>query len=287
MLTFRHPTRAYSYTKSPLAFTLIELLVVIAIIAILAAILFPVFARARENARRASCQSNMKQLGLGFLQYAQDYDENFPAGEIWCCDAGRTRGFGWANRIYPYIKSSQIYICPSVTTSAPAVTYLYNGDITNDKNTATGNSESSWRPANALAMFNGPAKTVLLSEMRTGLAGNPALSRNVSGGDPSQYGNGLQYNGGSIDAVYSGLMDNVPLSVLTSSPYQYPSATGHHLEGANFLAVDGHVKWMRTEKVSAGHNAPNSASPQAAGDQNTATAEGSGVGTHILTMSVY
>ncbi|RYX86775.1 DUF1559 domain-containing protein [bacterium] len=132
------------------AFTLIELLVVIAIIAILAAILFPVFARARENARKASCMSNMKQLGLGFLQYTQDYDERYPG-------AGQYQR--WANRghwiaaplsnfvnadnatgdpnslafvatnpgtvrpgmragveagaIYPYTKSAQIYICPS------------------------------------------------------------------------------------------------------------------------------------------------------------------------------
>src|SRR5690349_4775228 len=64
-------------------FTLIELLVVIAIIALLAAILFPVFARARENARRASCQSNLKQIGLGIMQYTQDYDDRLPVGEIY------------------------------------------------------------------------------------------------------------------------------------------------------------------------------------------------------------
>ena len=102
------------------AFTLIELLVVIAIIAILAAILFPVFARARENARRSSCQSNLKQVALGFKQYIQDYDEKYPLA-----NAGSTNATGWAIQIQPYLKSSQIFQCPSEPT-AP-----FNTDPTN------------------------------------------------------------------------------------------------------------------------------------------------------------
>src|SRR5688500_17276072 len=95
-------------------FTLIELLVVIAIIAILAAILFPVFARARENARRASCQSNLKQVGLGIMQYTQDYDEKFPQSP-WNNIASDTRRSHWGQVIQPYVKSTQLFVCPSNT----------------------------------------------------------------------------------------------------------------------------------------------------------------------------
>src|ERR1051325_10523224 len=88
------------------AFTLIELLVVIAIIAILAAILFPVFARARENARKSSCQNNCKQLALGFKQYINDFDERYPLVEVTTA-SGTTYAppYGWADALQPYIKN--------------------------------------------------------------------------------------------------------------------------------------------------------------------------------------
>ena len=145
-------------------FTLIELLVVIAIIAILAAILFPVFARARENARRATCLSNLKQLGLGFVQYSQDYDEKYPPTRGLTTDAlgGTTYGglywnifppnavsgvdpasnsvrwTSWAQVLQPYLKSKQIMTCPSSADTAfysntatfvtkQPISYTYNG----------------------------------------------------------------------------------------------------------------------------------------------------------------
>ncbi len=95
------------------AFTLIELLVVIAIIAILAAILFPVFAQAREKARAASCVSNMKQIGLAALMYAQDYDEVFVGSYTYPNTWGQCPMLRWNDLIYPYMKNIQIFACPS------------------------------------------------------------------------------------------------------------------------------------------------------------------------------
>ena len=109
-------------------FTLIELLVVIAIIGILAAILFPVFARARENARRASCQSNLKQIGLGMAQYTQDYDEMYQGvgGQGTCPSLSGGFPDTQATNLQPYIKSTQIFKCPSDTLTTRTVSYGAN-----------------------------------------------------------------------------------------------------------------------------------------------------------------
>src|SRR5665213_2657628 len=97
-----------SVTKKAQGFTLIELLVVIAIIAILSAILFPVFAKVREKARQTSCLSNMKQLGLAFVQYSEDNDEKY----ICRYPAPGNFGDSWCSQIYPYVKSIAVFKCP-------------------------------------------------------------------------------------------------------------------------------------------------------------------------------
>jgi len=103
-------------------FTLIELLVVIAIIAILAAILFPVFARARAKARQTQCLSNVKQIDLALMMYAQDYDETYPR-------VNHTTGYDWWQPLYPYVKNSQMFRTPAYRAAAsePQTDYLLNG----------------------------------------------------------------------------------------------------------------------------------------------------------------
>ena len=129
-------------SKTHRGFTLIELLVVIAIIAILAAILFPVFAKVREKARQTSCMSNMKQLGLGFLQYQADNDETEPCGNAtggynyFYGPYYSNDGNGWAGQIYSYVKSKAVYTCPDdatkLTPGDGSLGYFpyYNNEVT-------------------------------------------------------------------------------------------------------------------------------------------------------------
>src|SRR5258708_29999091 len=130
-------------------FTLIELLVVIAIIAVLAAILFPVFAQAREKARQASCMSNLRQIGLGFVQYVQDYDEKLPdrrdlkrslsgGYKPWTSWPTSDPRAAWAAiTLYPYIKNYDIWACPSVKGSAMGSVVQVVQPITADPTPAT------------------------------------------------------------------------------------------------------------------------------------------------------
>jgi prepilin-type N-terminal cleavage/methylation domain-containing protein/prepilin-type processing-associated H-X9-DG protein len=210
-------------------FTLIELLVVIAIIAILAAILFPVFARAREAARQSSCLSNTKQMGNAVMMYVQDYDEIYPwmwqggAGSPWVhIPINQTASSNyqiWAEWIYPYVKNDAVFQCPSRKytqaqmpyTTFP-VSYNYNG------NASGGVSGAS------MASVDAPATTVLL------------------------------YDGWTMDAwwyaqdqasLLSGLSSWTPAS---ASPVAWTAANWdvvrRHNGGTNCAFADGHSKWV-------------------------------------------
>lgn len=222
--------------KKVRAFTLIELLVVIAIIAILAAILFPVFARARENARRASCQSNLKQIGIAMAQYTQDYDEKMPIQYLTIDGATSW----WVDQIYPYIKSYQVFVCPS--DSMPQ-TYPYG------------------RPAGAPTMvksYNGN------SVAACAISGWPAVSQSTA---PFMYGIGqsiVQQEDVSGTILIAEAVGTTPFT--TATQYQWmnfsdcdqtdhgpggttPQHAKRHLEGGNYLFCDGHVKWLKETKA--------------------------------------
>ena len=224
-----------SFRKEKTAFTLIELLVVIAIIAILAAILFPVFARARENARRSSCQSNLKQIGLGFAQYNQDYDGTYPLFYIGYPDDSK---YGWAPALQPYLKSTQIYQCPSEKT-AP-----------NDDPTQTGytdywystylsyNTASTPSPVNE-AILAAPSSSFLLGE------GNGDGTQSSSCATPDTKTSNVTCGGGK---GYYTQTDNGSWGFYDSggTPRTYWT---RHFEGFNIAFCDGHVKWLNKNTV--------------------------------------
>ncbi|PQV62490.1 prepilin-type N-terminal cleavage/methylation domain-containing protein [Abditibacterium utsteinense] len=191
-------------TKS--GFTLIELLVVIAIIAILAAILFPVFGRARENARRSSCQSNLKQIGLGIAQYTQDYDEKYLKQDV-----SATTGYHFAHILQPYIKSKQLFTCPSAAGSIEdpqTFTYADNKDHQWGFNsTEFGNYTGSYgmnsvAEGTSLAEFQSTSTTALFFD-----AAHPQV------GSVTEFGK--MYN------------------------------SNRHFEGYSVCYVDGHVKFLK------------------------------------------
>jgi prepilin-type N-terminal cleavage/methylation domain-containing protein/prepilin-type processing-associated H-X9-DG protein len=203
-------------------FTLIELLVVIAIIAILAAILFPVFAKAREKARQASCLSNMRQMGTAFAMYAQDYDEV-------CVDDSAIPGYpvltggmcSWRFKLQPYIKNWQVYSCPNGNRTDPSSTaWQYRDNYGINGNILGATLASMTAPANCIAM-----------------------------GDSSHwYGN---QGTGAAFAYPSVALPGGPGCGSCTVTSQVDKGTRHN-GGSNLAFCDGHAKWMAASAILGG-----------------------------------
>jgi len=199
-------------------FTLIELLVVIAIIALLAAILFPVFGRVRENARRTTCQSNLNQIEVAFQQYTQDYDEHYPKDTTFL-----SGNIGWADTMFTYLKSNQVLLCPDVTIGAPTsiypnqsigyTTYFYDSAFA-DQNTGS--------TVVVQSQVLNPTYSIILGDGLPGDASNRTIGCDYADSESAIAGSGC-LSGGSL---------NLPTAAIQE-----------HLGGLNLAFADGHVKW--------------------------------------------
>jgi prepilin-type N-terminal cleavage/methylation domain-containing protein/prepilin-type processing-associated H-X9-DG protein len=231
--------------RTPQGFTLIELLVVVAIISLLAAILFPVFARAREQARKASCQSNLKQIGIAVMMYVQDYDETYPARSMYS-QGGTT--YLWCDVLQPYAKNYQIWQCPDAgpVYGATGRKYSYgmntygNGTYGTGStfgygfgNTLTGGGTSHGEGGGPLKVAEvGNASSVIF-------AGDPA-----SNGDGSYPGILVAYanNNSYMPVLHGGQVG--PFGGSTS-----PQPVDESMGGGNYLYADGHVKFLEVQMV--------------------------------------
>lgn len=233
-----------SQTKKQ-AFTLIELLVVIAIIAILAAILFPVFGRARENARRSSCQSNLKQIGLGILQYTQDYDERLPPSGFRgltnaTCTNSNLRCNPWQGLVQPYVKSTQIFACPSNTRNTARINGETNMTVWDV--TITGGIPVSYIANGGVQNMTtaAPLGTPMNEYTATGGVGGVALAKLVS---PAQTILVHENSGTDADPDYWDMSSRLGASNVDLT---------NHLSTTNFLFSDGHVKALKPQSTITG-----------------------------------
>jgi len=267
-------------SKKRSAFTLIELLVVIAIIAILAAILFPVFAQARDKARAVSCLSNARQIGTAVMMYVQDYDEYY----FWQADWGETDNWGagswgndywsyvrWPVRHLPYIKNEGVFRCPShknpflnvVRRDSPdyagsSALYSNGGTpfpVSFGANLSIMNNTDGRGPGPVnLAKISEPAKKIILAEALTPYG--CCEDWNV------EYFRAANYTGGENGWDWGTMRSKVGAAqALGVTDAQMASVTRHQL-GNNVVYCDGHVKWVRWNRV-ADAKAPATAAEQA------------------------
>ncbi len=206
------------HRRATRAFTLIELLVVIAIIAILAAILFPVFAKAREKARQSSCSSNLKQIGLASIQYAQDYDERFAFTYHYYYGSGNTDGlYFWQYQYQPYVKNWQMFRCPSYQWH-----YNYPGPL--------GGFDASY----VIVSVSQNASLVTC----TAIPGGAMASVQDLAGT-------IMHTESTSAEVY-GPWSGAPTEPLVFTERGSLSRVKEaHNEGANYTFADGHVKWLK------------------------------------------